>query len=193
MARLAAGAVDPELEEGKKLYELAKQGLGTDKPDPYTRHVTLSPSLTKAVYYAHSNLRNRSILQPWLFEAIGVMVGKEVGCSYLVRTHGRALEQLAGKSGAEDLLSKGSSAGFLKPNERSILQLVPRLVKNPASFADKDFDQLREAGYKDSEILDILAAVALFEMHNRIVVALDLKMVDRFRRYDFSDRRGHRG
>ncbi len=175
MARLAAGPVDPELEEGKKLYELAKQCLGTDQPDPYSRHVTLSPSFTKAVYYAHSNLRNRSILHPRLFEAIGIIVGKELGCSYLVHTHGRALEQVAGKSSLEDVLRRGYAAGFLEPKEGSVLQLIPRVVKEPTSVSDEDFDQLREAGYKDPEILEILATMGFFVMNATVALALGLE------------------
>ncbi len=165
MARLPAGPLNPEVEEGTKLYELSKDCLGTDEPDPYSRQATLSPALTKAVYYSYSNLRNSSVLQPRLFEAIGITVGRELECSYLVETHGRALEQLVGKSSLEEL----------EPNERSVLQLVPRFVKDPASFTDKEIDRLRAAGYKDPEILQILATMGAFVMNATVALALGLE------------------
>lgn len=175
MSRIARGPLQPSVEEGQKLYQLMQECLGTNEPDEATRYATVSPSYTKALYYAHSNLRNHSVVSPRLFEALGIGVAEELHCPFLAARQKRCLERLL--SGEEFLQfeERGAEADFLEPAEKQVLSLVPRFVHRPETFTDQDFQELRQAGYRDSEILEILATLGMFVMQSTVISGLGLR------------------
>ncbi|MFQ5737810.1 MAG: hypothetical protein ACE5JX_02275 [Acidobacteriota bacterium] len=81
MTRISSAAEHPNFEEGQRLDQLVRDYLGTQVPDPYTRSVTLSPAYTKAVYHSFKNLSQRSVVAGKLFDAIGVLAGRELGAT----------------------------------------------------------------------------------------------------------------
>ncbi len=206
MARLRMAPRQPDERWQQFLYRALEKdfNLNHGEMDEYTRTLASCKTVVDAISAggAHRYIMYESTLSRKLAETIGVLVSSKNGCHFCADAHTRSLEVSYGgedrKAWLESLVETitredvDSLPGYSE-RERAALRFAQEAARSPRSLTDVDFETVRAAGHSDREILDILAAVALFEMHNRIVVALDLKMVDRFRRYDFSDRRGHRG
>jgi uncharacterized peroxidase-related enzyme len=177
MARISMGVEGPEspsFEEGEKLYELAKTRLGSDAPDEYSRLVTLSPSYAKAVYFSLSNLRGRSMLSEKLFEAIGVIMARELGCDYLADVQIRALEQILGQEQARDAADNMEESAVFDEREKTILRLARKLARSPELITEATFDALRGLGYSDPQIMEILSTAGMFVMNATVISALSL-------------------
>jgi alkylhydroperoxidase family enzyme len=64
----------------------------------------------------------------------------------------------------------------------NLFQLVLRFVsiatKTPAELTDDDFDQLKQNGFSEEDILEMLTVMEMYTGYNKIIVALGLKIED---------------
>ena len=51
-------------------------------------------------------------------------------------------------------------------------------TKAPQKLTDADFSRLRELGYSDDDLLEMLTVMEMYTGYNKIIVALDLKLDD---------------
>jgi uncharacterized peroxidase-related enzyme len=182
----------------KQLYGALERGFGLNpgEMDEYTRTLATSKTVVSAISAggAHRYIMFDSTVPRKLGEAIGVVVSAKNRCHFCADAHARALEvEYKGENPSawiEEFVER-SSAGDIDglpeftDEEKAVLRFARKAAENPRALTDGDFEELRAHGYSNPQILDVLAVVALFEMHNRIVVALGLKMIERFRRYRF--------
>lgn len=198
MARLEMAPLQPEQRWQQFLYKALEKDfdLKPGEMDEYTRTLASSRTVVEAISAggAHRYIMYESTLSRKLAESIGVLVSSKNRCRFCADAHTRSLEvQFRGddrKNWLEqfvDCVSRCDVEGLpgYSEKEKAALRFALIAARNPNQLSDVDFEELRRAGYSDREILDILAAVALFEMHNRIVVALGLRMIERFHRYPF--------
>ena len=59
-----------------------------------------------------------------------------------------------------------------------MLGFAVKLTETPAATTDADVDSLREAGFSDRDILDIVEVVAYYAYANRIADGLGLETED---------------
>ena len=59
-----------------------------------------------------------------------------------------------------------------------MLGFAVRLTETPAATSNADIDALREAGFSDRDILDIVEVVAYYAYANRIADGLSLQTED---------------
>jgi len=103
-----------------------------------------------------------------LGEQIAVAVADRNGCGYCLAAH-TALGRKAGAS-AEEMTA--AQAGVSDdPRTAAALAFALKVVENRAHIADADVAQLRQAGYDDEAIVEILAHVALNLFTNYVNVA----------------------
>lgn len=198
MGRLQMAPLEPEERWQKQLYGALERGFGLNpgEMDEYTRTLASSKTVVDAISAggAHRYIMFESTLSNKLAETIGVLVSAKNKCHFCADAHTRALEVAYPGENTAAWISEfvaRSSAGDVEglpeftEEERTALRFAQKAAQDPKQLTDDDFEKLRSQGCSEREILDILAAVALFEMHNRIVVALGIKMIERFRRYKF--------
>ncbi len=66
----------------------------------------------------------------------------------------------------------------LSPKRNAMLGFAVKLTETPAATSDADVDSLREAGFSDRDILDIVEVVAYYAYANRIADGLGLQTED---------------
>ncbi len=93
-----------------------------------------------------------------LREQIALVVGETNGCGYCIAAH-TALGKSAGLSEQETCDARCAVASGGK--EQTALQFARRIVAERALVSDEDVQQVRQAGYTDGEIAEIVANVAL--------------------------------
>ena len=109
-------------------------------------------------YLGFSQALAGGALPPRLREQIALVVGETNGCDYCVAAH-TALGKGAGLSDQEACDARRATARDAK--EAAALAFARRVVSERGHVADDDMQTLRQAGYNDGEIAEIVAAVAL--------------------------------
>ncbi len=113
----------------------------------------------------------KGVLGAQLGEQIAVLVADLNRCEYCLAAH-TALGKKAGVS-AEDMASAQSGRSS-DPTVQAALNFAAKLVTQRANVSQSDVQTVRNAGFSDEEIAEILAHVALNIFTNYSNVAFDV-------------------
>ena len=102
-------------------------------------------------------------------EQIAVAIADRNECDYCLAAH-TALGRKAGASAEE--MSAAQAGRSDDPKTAAALRFATAVVNNRAQIGDEDVAALRQAGYDDEAIVEILAHVALNLFTNYVNVAL---------------------
>lgn len=116
-----------------------------------------SPAVAKA-YLGFSQTLSGGTLPARLREQIALAVGERNGCGYCVAAH-----TMLGKGVglAEHETCDARRATSHDPKERVALEFARKVVQERGVVAHNEVEQLRQAGYTDGEVCEIVANVAL--------------------------------
>lgn len=94
------------------------------------------------------------------------------GCIYCASVHARRATQYS-KRGADlqRLLEQGPSAP-LDARWDAVVAASAALTSTPVSFGDEQVARLREVGFDDDQIVDVINAAAFFAWANRLMLSL---------------------
>jgi uncharacterized peroxidase-related enzyme len=109
-------------------------------------------------YLGFSQSLSSGSLPARLREQIALVVGKTNNCGYCVAAH-TALGKEAGLTEAETCDARRAQAKDEK--EQAALSFAQKVVSERGWVSDEDVQRVREAGYDDGEIGEIVANVAL--------------------------------
>lgn len=108
-------------------------------------------------------------------EAIATRVSKVNGCHFCLHIHKGNLEKLGVSSPEVEAIENGEVDD---EQLNFVLKFVSIATKEPQKLTDSDFYQLKEYGYSDEDILEILTVMEMYTGYNKIIVALDLQQED---------------
>ncbi|MCA9261008.1 MAG: carboxymuconolactone decarboxylase family protein [Planctomycetales bacterium] len=109
-------------------------------------------------YLSLSEALAEGTLSPRLREQLSLVVGEANRCDYCVAAH-TALGKAAGLTVQETCDARCASSS--SPQERAALQFAQRMLSERGQVSDTDIDEVRQAGYGDGEIAEIIGCVAL--------------------------------
>lgn len=116
-----------------------------------------APSVAKAYLGFSQNLAGGK-LPARLREQIALVVGETNGCGYCVAAH-TALGQGAGLTEAETCSARRATAS--DEREQAALEFAREIVAQRGLVSDESVQAIRDSGYDDGEIVEIVANVAL--------------------------------
>ena len=119
--------------------------------------MAVSPAVAKA-YLAFRQSLSGGVLPARIREQIALVVGQQNHCNYCLAAH-TALGKNAGLTEREALDARLAKAADSK--ERAALDFSRKLVEDRGVVADSEIEQIRQAGYTDAEIAEIVANVSL--------------------------------
>jgi uncharacterized peroxidase-related enzyme len=137
-----------------------------------------TPNMFKAVANSTAALKSMwgsfgalggGVFNAKLGEQIAVAIADRNDCEYCLAAH-TALGRKAGASAEE--MSAAQAGQSADPKTAAALRFVVAVVNNRAQIADEDVAALRDAGFNDEEIVEIMAHVALNLFTNYVNVAL---------------------
>jgi len=132
------------------------------------RAVANSPAALQSMWGSFGALGN-GIIAPQLGEKIAVAVADRNRCEYCLAAH----TALGHKAGATPEEMAAAQAGLSnEPKTAAALAFVLKVVDARGQVADADVAGLREVGFSDEEIVEILAHVALNLFTNYVNVVL---------------------
>lgn len=132
--------------------------------------VANSPAALQSMWAAFGAL-GQGTLGAKLGEQIAVAIANRNRCEYCLAAH-TVLGQNAGASAAE--MSAAQVGQSSDPKTAAALAFALKVVEQRAQVSDADVANLHEVGFKDEQVVEILAHVALNLYTNYINVALDI-------------------
>ena len=108
-------------------------------------------------------------------EMIAVAVSAQNHCFYCLTSHGAVLRIRAKDEVLADTIAANYRAADLTPRQRAMLDLATKITVDSAAVGEQDIRALREHGFSDEDIMDIIQTAALFNYSNRVASALDLR------------------
>ncbi len=82
--------------------------------------------------------------------------------------HGAALRVLSKHPYIADQVAANYRHADLTPRQRAMLDFAVKITLNSAAIEAADLDELRRQGFSDSDIWDIGAVAAFFNLSNRM-------------------------
>lgn len=132
--------------------------------------VASSPAALQSMWAAFGAL-GKGTLGARLGEQIAVAIANRNRCEYCLAAH-TVLGQQAGASPAEMAAAQVGRSDDART--AAALAFALKVVEQRAQVDDGDVARLREAGFDDGQIVEILAHVALNLFTNYVNVALDI-------------------
>jgi uncharacterized peroxidase-related enzyme len=108
-------------------------------------------------------------------EMIAVAVSAQNHCFYCLTSHGAVLRIRTKDEVLADTIAANYRAADLTPRQRAMLDLAVKITTDSAAVGDQDVAALRDHGFSDADIMDIIQTAALFNYSNRVASALDLR------------------
>jgi len=136
------------------------------------RAVANSPAALRAMWGAFGALGAGS-LSPRLGEEIAVAIADRNRCEYCLAAH-TALGRKAGAS-AEDM-ARAQAGQSDDPATAAALAFALKLVEDRGQVSDADVQRLRDQGFDDGQVMEILAHVALNLFTNYTNVAFEVPL-----------------
>ena len=165
-ARVALLTRDTATGASQQLLEQVHGAFGAT-PNMF-RAVANSPAALASMWGGFGALGNGT-LGAKLGEQIAVAIADINDCEYCLAAH-TALGRKAGASGDEMTAAQAGQSS--DPRTAAALKFATSVVRNRARVAADDVDALREAGFDDGQIVEIVAHVALNLFTNYVNVAL---------------------
>jgi uncharacterized peroxidase-related enzyme len=134
------------------------------------RAVANSPAALASLWGSFGALGG-GVLSAKLGEQIAVAVADRNACHYCLAAH----TMLGKKAGATaDEMTEAQAGRSSDPQTAAALTFALKVVENRANVTDADVAALREVGFSDEAIVEILAHVALNLFTNYVNVAFDV-------------------
>jgi uncharacterized peroxidase-related enzyme len=152
--------------ESKLLLDAIHGAFGTT-PNMF-RAVANSPAALKSMWSAFGAL-GAGVIPAKLGEQIAVAVADRNACEYCLAAH-TALGRNAGATAEE--MHRAQAGESADVSTQAALHFALKLVNDRGKVSDSDVRALRDAGFGDEAIVEILAHVALNLFTNYVNVAL---------------------
>ena len=120
-------------------------------PIAFNAWATLLGSLSKAL-----DVKTR--------DSIGLAVSEVNGCNYCLTVHSFTAEHMAKLPAGEIILARKGHATDAK--RAAAVQFARKVIETRGHVSDTDLQAVRNAGHKDSEVMEIVALVAMYSLTN---------------------------
>jgi uncharacterized peroxidase-related enzyme len=97
-------------------------------------------------------------------DSIGLAVSEVNGCNYCLTVHSFTAEHMAKLSADEIILARKGHAR--DPKRDAAIQFARRIIETRGKVSDADLKTIRDAGYTDANVIEIVALVAMYVLTN---------------------------
>lgn len=174
MAWIDTIELDDAPDELRSLYEEIIDARG--KVSNILKVHSLNPSAMAAHLELYDTLLfGQSELRRAEREAIAVVVSAVNDCTYCVKHHAEALAAYWDEPRVEQMTSDYRSVDDLDDSLYEACRVAAKLTRTPSAMSETDVDALRDVGWSDRSVLDIVLITAYFNFVNRIATGLGVE------------------
>jgi len=148
--------------ESKQTLDMFTKNIGftpnmmtifAQSPVAFNAWATLLGSLSKAL-----DVKTR--------DSIGLAVSEINGCNYCLSVHSFTAQNLAKLPPEEIIMARQGHSS--DPKRDAAIQFARKVTENRGRITDEDFKQIRNAGYTNANVMEIVALVAMYSLTNFI-------------------------
>ena len=154
MSRLSIPALDNVPEASKPILDAVKKQLGV-VPNMY-RLIAQSPATLQG--FTSNNAALAKTLDVKTRERIALAIAQVDGCDYCLSAHTYLGLNLAKISPEEIALNRTGASGDVKAN--AAVSFAAKVVRERGHITGADLKAVRDAGFSDGQIVEILAVTA---------------------------------
>ncbi|MGB0844182.1 MAG: peroxidase-related enzyme [Alphaproteobacteria bacterium] len=162
--------VDPLPEATQKFFDICQEKLG------------LVPNVLQAYAFDINKLNAFSAMYNDLMlgdsglsklerEMIAVVVSAVNRCFYCLASHGQAVRELSGNPVLGEMLVMNYRVAPLDARQRAMLDFAVLMTESSAKIEEADRQKLRDVGFDDRDIWDIVSVAGFYNMSNRMASA----------------------
>ena len=173
MARInlcTESTTNPEISD---IFDEIKEKAGR-VPAAY-RAFAVHPHILQANWNRTKNILGKGNLPIEVKEAIATRVSKVNNCNFCLEIHKQNLEKLGMDTPTVTSIVEGKVDDA---HLNLVLNFVSTATKEPHKLTDSDFNNLKNIGYTQEDILEILTVMEMYTGYNKIIVALNLQEDD---------------
>ena len=97
-------------------------------------------------------------------DSIGLVVSEVNGCNYCLTVHSFTAKHMAQLPDDEIILARKGRANDTK--REAAVQFARKVIETRGKVADADLKAVRDAGYTDANVMEIIALVAMYSLTN---------------------------
>jgi uncharacterized peroxidase-related enzyme len=97
-------------------------------------------------------------------DSIGLAVSEVNGCNYCLTVHSFTAEHMAKLPADEIILARKGHAS--DPKRDAAVQFARKVIETRGKVSDADLKAVRDAGYTDANVMEIVALVAMYSLTN---------------------------
>src|SRR3546814_829406 len=97
-------------------------------------------------------------------DSIGLAVSEVNGCNYCLTLHSFTAEHMAKLPANEIILARKGHAN--DPKRDAAVQFARKVIETRGKVSDADLKAVRDAGYTDANVMEIIALVAQYSLTN---------------------------
>ncbi|BDC45173.1 carboxymuconolactone decarboxylase family protein [Paraburkholderia terrae] len=97
-------------------------------------------------------------------DSIGLAVSEVNACNYCLTVHSFTAQHMAKLQPEEIILARKGHA--TDPQRNAAVQFARRVIETRGQVADADLKEVRDAGYTDANVMEIVALVAMYSLTN---------------------------
>ena len=166
-------------DESKSVYEEFHKRMSFPAPPNFIMTQGHSPTVARGTWELVQNVLVRGEIPRWFKEMIFVAISQDRNCGYCTAAHIACCRMLGVKPELlDELVRDFKSITDLKVRDTILFTL--KCSKNPQSLTEDDYDKLREFGFKQSEIVELIAMSALAVYANIIADATAMEPDEMF-------------
>ncbi len=140
--------------------------------DAFTRNIGFTPNMMAA--FAQSPIAFNAwaalfgslskALDVRTRDSIGLAVSEVNGCNYCLTVHSFAAEHMAKLPADEIILARKGHA--TDPKRDAAVQFARKVIETRGQVSDADLKAVRDAGFTEANIIEIVALVAMYTLTN---------------------------
>ena len=169
--------VDPLPDETQRYFDICQEKLGM-VPNVLRAHAFSIEKLNAFTGLYNELMLAESGLSKLEREMIAVCVSSINKCFYCLTAHGAAVRALSGDPKLGEMMVMNWRVADLSPRHRAMLTFTEAVTKASAEVQEADRAALRDVGFTDRDIWDIINVAAFFNMTNRVASATDMRPND---------------
>jgi uncharacterized peroxidase-related enzyme len=153
---------------------MADQVPADSKPtlDAFTKNIGFTPNMLAAFAQSPLAFNAWAVLLGSLSKAldvktrdsIGLAVSEVNGCNYCLSVHSFTAEHMAKLPGDEIILARKGRATDAKRD--AAVAFARKVIEARGHVSEADLEKVREAGYTDANVMEIVALVAMYSLTN---------------------------
>ncbi|MGK9055285.1 carboxymuconolactone decarboxylase family protein [Neorhizobium petrolearium] len=140
--------------------------------DAFTRNIGFTPNMMAAFAQSPIAFNAWAALLDSLSKAldvrtrdsIGLAVSEVNGCNYCLTVHSFTAEHMAKLPAEEIILARKGHAN--DPKRDAAVQFARKVIETRGKVSDADLQTVRDAGFAEANIIEIVALVAMYTLTN---------------------------